>query len=1028
MDAVAEKNKILIVDDNPRNLFSFQAILGALERDIDQPSTACSTAVRPALEMLTAVSGEEALRLLLEHPDVALILMDVQMPGMDGFETTELIRGQPRFRDVPILFITAVYRDDAYARLGFQVGASDYITKPVDSSLLTSKVNVFLTLQNQKVQLARAHEELLAEIAERKRVEEQVKHLNAVLRAIRSVNQLIVREKDHDLLVQGACDSLVETRGYLSAWIALTDTHGGATLTAQAGLGDPFTPIVELLEGGNLPPCARRALEQPGVVVIENSSSACTGCPLVAAHRGQGTMTVRLTHGDTTYGVLAVSLPAEIIANEEEQSLFEEVAGDLAFALHGIELEQAQKRVKEALEQYAERLRTLHAIDRAILDARSPEAISQAAMRYLQQLVPYQRASVLVFDLEAAQATVLAAHGNAETAAEAGIHVSLDGADEAPSEWRHPFDVELLAQGGVQIEQALQNEGARAYQMSLTRVNIPLIADGELIGVLNLEADSPDAFTSDHADELHPADEIHPMDIAREVADQVAVALRQASLRRTVETRGQQLQAVVAYQPEGLLLLDQAHRVLLVNPAAEAALGCLHPRCPPSAGALVEVAVGHELVSLGERPIEELLQPIPEGQWHELEIAGPPRRIFQIVGRPLAEEAGTEGWILVIRDITGEREAEQRIQQQERLAVMGQLAGGIAHDFNNLLTTIIIYAQMSLGKPDLPPDVKQALETMGGEAQQAAKLIGQILDFSRRSPMETRPLDLRSFIKEAVHILERTIPESISFVAEMEPGEYTVNADPTRIQQVLMNLVVNARDAMPGGGVLRIGLSHVAESLPPTICLSVSDTGTGIPPDVLPHMFEPFFTTKERGEGTGLGLAQVHGIVAQHSGHIDVDTEVGQGTTFRIYLPACQPGETESLVKQTVPDTCQGKGETILLVEDSERIREVGRRLLESMGYQVLTASNGREALEVYRSAEGVDLVITDIVMPEMGGKELVQELTRTNPALKALAITGYVMEKDINGLRETGFLSVIHKPFEADTLALAVRQALDTD
>jgi len=396
----------------------------------------------------------------------------------------------------------------------------------------------------------------------------------------------------------------------------------------------------------------------------------------------------------------------------------------------------------------------------------------------------------------------------------------------------------------------------------------------------------------------------------------------------------------------------------------------------------------------------------------------------------------------VARDVTERKQTEQKLRRQERLAAVGQLAGGIAHDFNNLLTTIMLYAQMGLGKRELAPDLARAFETILGESRQAAKLVQQILDFSRRSPIETHPMDLEPCVQETVRILERTIPESIRTFLDVGPEEYVVDADPTRVQQVLMNLAVNARDAMPEGGEMRFELSRVdvipgAVGTSPRIggtgggwvCLAVSDTGTGIPPDVLPRLFEPFFTTKEPGKGTGLGLAQVYGIVMQHQGHIGVETEVGKGTTLRVYLPAYGVEALEEIGTEEALALPQGKGETILLVEDNEKLREGGQELLESLGYRVLVAANGREALEVYHSAErGADLVITDVVMPEMGGKRLVQELRKVDPGLKPLAITGYIVEEDIHKLREEGFLGVIHKPFNVDALAQAVRHALDED
>jgi two-component system cell cycle sensor histidine kinase/response regulator CckA len=410
----------------------------------------------------------------------------------------------------------------------------------------------------------------------------------------------------------------------------------------------------------------------------------------------------------------------------------------------------------------------------------------------------------------------------------------------------------------------------------------------------------------------------------------------------------------------------------------------------------------------------------------------------EVFSKPITYE-GQPAIQLIAMDISQRQEAEEALRQQERLAAVGQLAGGIAHDFNNLLTTIMLYAQMPMSRPDLAPDMKRGLETIISESRQAAKLVQQILDFSRRSPIETHPVVLKPFIKEAVRVLQRTIPENISFVLELGAEEYVINADPTRIQQVLMNLVVNARDAMPNGGVLRIDLVGTAirpGAEPPVagmspgewICLSVSDTGTGIPPDALPHIFEPFFTTKPREHGTGLGLAQVYGIVAQHDGHIHVETEVGRGTAFEVYFPSHEAEEEQKAHEEVSLAAPPGKGETILLVEDDERIQAVAEQILHSLGYHVLTASNGKEALVLFRSAETIDLVVTDLVMPEMGGRELIQELQKEAPGLKAVATTGYALEEDRRRLIEQGIMNIVRKPFDMHELANVIRSVLDAD
>jgi two-component system cell cycle sensor histidine kinase/response regulator CckA len=692
-------------------------------------------------------------------------------------------------------------------------------------------------------------------------------------------------------------------------------------------------------------------------------------------------------------------------------------AGNLV-ALEGIARDVTRrKQAEETLRQHAKRLETLHEIDQAILTARSPEDIAQAALGRIRQLVTCLGAGVVRFDTQTQEAILFAVHGEDVLALKAGTRLPLKGLVE----------IETLRQGQALVEgdvttvpdpppviQVLQAADIRSYAA------VPLTAQGTLIGALALGSASPNAFPPEY------------VEITREVADQVAVALHQADLRAALEVERQRLEALVEHLPQGILLLDGQRRVLLSNPVARDYLPVLAKTT--SDGVLVNLA-GHPAAGVLTSPTESV--------WRELEITGPPHRVFEAAVQPVGEELEGGDWVLVVRDVTGEREVQARIQQQERLAAVGQLAGGIAHDFNNLLTTIILYAQMPLDKPDLPPDAAQAFKTILGESRKATTLVQQVLDFSRRSPIEVKAVDLTPFVKEAVRMLERTIPESISLLLEVEAGEHaaplTVNADPTRIQQVLMNLVVNARDAMPEGGVLRIGLSGlkvepgkkppVAEMEPGRwVCLAVSDTGTGIPPHVLPHIFEPFFTTKPRGEGTGLGLAQVHGIVQQHGGHADVETELGRGTTFRVYLPAYRPDEQEAEREEAARAMPEGRGETILLVEDNEKVRRAGQMTLQSLNYRVLTARNGQDALEVCRSAGKVDLVLTDVVMPEMGGVKLTQELRKMDPGLRILVLTGYLMAEDMEQLAGQDIQGIVYKPLDAQALAQKIRKALDTD
>lgn len=400
---------------------------------------------------------------------------------------------------------------------------------------------------------------------------------------------------------------------------------------------------------------------------------------------------------------------------------------------------------------------------------------------------------------------------------------------------------------------------------------------------------------------------------------------------------------------------------------------------------------------------------------------------------PYRNGTATQG---ILRDVTERKRLEQQLRRHERLAAVGQLAAGIAHDFRNLLATIILYAGMGLRTPNLSPKLARNLKTIIGESKKAADMVQQILDFSGRAMVEMQPLDLKSLTTEVMEILRRTIPEHIHLTLTAEQDQYIIHADAGRIQQALMNLTLNAHDAMPEGGELRIELSGlhlgpdeeppVAE-MPPGrwVCLTVADTGIGMSEEVQAHLFEPFFTTKEVGQGTGLGLAQVFGIVRHHEGYVGVETEVHRGTTFRIYLPASKAEEENIEPKaQSAP---AGHGETILLVEDNAQLRTAGQDMLALLGYRALIAKDGEEALAVYEANREIALVITDIVMPKMGGKELMQALRKITPDLKALAITGYAGEDVVVELRAVGFLDVIRKPFAPDEIARVIHRALQS-
>jgi|GEM_PF-707795 len=411
----------------------------------------------------------------------------------------------------------------------------------------------------------------------------------------------------------------------------------------------------------------------------------------------------------------------------------------------------------------------------------------------------------------------------------------------------------------------------------------------------------------------------------------------------------------------------------------------------------------------------------------EMELAGYRDHLETLVQERTAE---------LEQEIAERKQLEAARIRQERLAAVGQLAAGIAHDFNNVMGVIMLDSSLVLRSPHLTEYERSKLERIQKQAQHAANLIEQILDFSRRSVREPVILDLRILLSELIKFLQRTIPERIEVAFSYTKGEFAVSADPTQFQQVITNLAVNARDAIEGNGKLSFRLEHFQldrDVTPPIpemttgrwVQLDVVDTGQGIKPEHLPNIFEPFFTTKEVGKGTGLGLAQVHGIVHQHEGFITVASETGKGTTFSIYFPAAQ-GEATSVEQNGEMKLDRGQGETILLVEDSPDLREAISDLLQSLDYRVLTATNGEEALSIYdANRQQVKLVLSDVVMPQMDGIELVRRLKRYFPKPKIIMMSGFHQNVTITPDIESAVIAWLQKPLDISHLSEVIQQTL---
>jgi len=506
--------------------------------------------------------------------------------------------------------------------------------------------------------------------------------------------------------------------------------------------------------------------------------------------------------------------------------------------------------------------------------------------------------------------------------------------------------------------------------------------------------------------------------------------------RKEAEEQSARLAAIIEYAEDAIVSITLQGIVISWNPGAERLYGYS-----------AEEMIGHSIMILhppekqaeyqtlmkrlrrGERVASfETVRRRKDGTLIDVSISAAPIDV---------SPSQVPGVSKIAHDISKIKRLERQFHQAQKMEAIGTLAGGVAHDFNNLLTVISGYSDILISrlKPDDP--MRESLAQIHKAGERAGMLTRQLLAFSRQQVLAPMVLDINSVVADTERMLRRLIGEDIMLTAVLEPALGPVKADPGQLEQVLMNLAVNARDAMPQGGMLTIETRSLtlaedyADMHPHVqpgdyVMLAVSDTGAGMDETTKARIFEPFFTTKEQGKGTGLGLAVVHGIVKQSGGHIEVYSELGKGTSFKVYLPLVKeplPTRKSSPSLLTMP---QGK-ETVLLVEDEDAVRELARHALQSCGYSVLEASDGLQAVQAARDHKGpIDLLVSDVVMPHLGGRQLAERLAAVRPGMKVLFLSGYTADAVIrHGVLEADY-AFLQKPFTPTSLAKKVRDVLD--
>ena len=946
--------------------------------------------------VLEAADGRQGLvAVRTERPD--LVITDVLMPVMDGYELVRQLRLDPATSGIPVVFYTAHYGEGEARALALSSGVAYVLTKPVVSEEVLRIVDLLLSGRSETgippdaspltTRFDREHLRLVTDKLSEKA--EDLRVANARLRALINIGLELASERDPERLLENVC-------------VAARDLFGATYITL--GIVDPNdrkvqhvitsgTDAAKWIERGDSPPgILETVVAERRTLRGENAGGDPAGLQLPRLHpEVQAFLAAPLVSPNAVYGWFCLVANEGRTFTEDDESLVRALSGQVGCIYENRHLHAVTEKRAEALA-------------REILERKQAESALREEWDRAQRYLEAAQVILLKLDKEG-RITLVNRYACSILGWRADELLGRDWSDTCVparmrGEWRGKF--QRLIAGDLSIAESPILTKSGEERLVEWRNTLLRDAEGRVIGTLSSGSDITDRNRATEG--LRSAEE--RMRFALEAAgvgiwdmDYTTGALRWSE---TLE--GQYGVPSGAFGGTFDAFIERVH--------------------PDDREAVLEV-IGKGLKEGTDfATLNRVIWPDGSVRW----LSGAGRIHFGEHGEPVRG-------VGISLDITERRTLEAQYQQAQKMEALGRLAGGVAHDFNNLLTVILGHCELLLMGLDPNDRRRTGIQKIHKAGVSAAGLTRQLLAFSRKQVIAPTLLDLNTVVTDIRAMLGRLIGEDVTVVLGLQPNLAPVKADRGQVEQVVMNLSVNARDAMPAGGTLTIetanveldehyAKTHVSVTPGRYVVLTVTDTGTGMTPQVQARLFEPFFTTKEVGQGTGLGLATVHGIVTQSGGSVSVYSEVGRGTSFKVYFPRADPADVVSEGSALVPPL-RNAAQTVLVVEDEEGLREVATQLLQAQGHTVLVAANAEQAIRQFEENASIGVLLTDVVMPGASGPELTRRLVERRPALKVIYMSGYTEDAlGQHGVLNPGVV-FLHKPFTSETLGRKICEVL---